>query len=52
MKTEIGNAERMRELRTAISVLLPDADDPRITSELVVLMAELRRAEQAAGLRP
>lgn len=48
-----GAAEaRAQELRHAISVLLPDSDDPMVLSELCALMSALRRVEQQMGVRP
>ena len=54
MITETGNAdaERARELRAAIGALLPDRDDSKVLSELVAMMAALRRVEQRLGVRP
>lgn len=46
-QTERPDAEvRLRELRAAIAALWPDRDDAGVISELTVLVAELRRAEQ------
>ena len=43
---------RVRELRSAIGTLWNDRDDPRVMSELVVLMAELRAAEKRLEVGP
>lgn len=43
---------RVRELRSAIAALWRDRDDARVMSELVSLVAELRRAEKRLGVGP
>ena len=48
----VATDERAQELRAAIAQLWGDRDDARVQSELVVLMAELRRVEQRPGSRP
>lgn len=42
---------RVRELRAAIRSLWPDRDDATVMSELVALMAQLRRVEREQGAR-
>lgn len=43
---------RVAELRAAIRALWPDRDDPTCLSEIVALVAQLRRVEQQMGVRP
>jgi hypothetical protein len=38
---------RFQELRAARAVLLPDADDPEILSELTAIESQMRSAQQA-----
>jgi hypothetical protein len=42
---------RLVELRNVARVLWPDRDDPRVMSELVVVMREIRAAEQTVCVR-
>ena len=45
--TEPVEAEaRARELRAAIKCLWPDREDPGVNSEVVVLLAELRKIKK------
>lgn len=50
--TVLGADPRVRELRRAIATLWPDRDDPRCLSEIVALVAQLRRVEQQLGVKP
>jgi hypothetical protein len=38
---------RLRELQAAREVLLPDADDPEVMSELTAIQSQIRSAEGA-----
>lgn len=42
-----GAEQRLEELRRVRAVLLPDADDPAVLSELVAVQGQIRAAEQA-----
>lgn len=39
--------QRLEELRRVRAVLLPDADDPAVLSELVAIQGQIRQAEDA-----
>lgn len=50
--SESGADARIGELRAAIAAIWSDREDPGVNSEVVVLLSELRRAEQRLGVRP
>jgi two-component SAPR family response regulator len=44
-------ATRLDELRAVAQSLWPDRDDPHVSSELTVVMGQIRQAEQALNNR-